>query len=87
MIVSSQPVAGVAIADRRREEDEAEGEHEEIQHRAAPLRIHARRASGLRLPALPLMCINHVLKDACFKLAVMWHFAAYEFETVSTTEI
>ena len=39
MVAPSQPVAGVAIADRRREEDEAEGQHGEIQHRAAPLRF------------------------------------------------
>jgi len=32
MALSSQPFAGISIADARREEAEAEGQHDDIQH-------------------------------------------------------
>jgi hypothetical protein len=36
MAVSSQPFAGVGVADRESEEAEAEGQHQNVQHGIAP---------------------------------------------------
>src|ERR1700675_2887560 len=36
MALPSQPVAGVDVADRQREKAQADGEHDDVQHFAAP---------------------------------------------------
>src|ERR1700675_615350 len=41
MALSSQPVAGVDVADRQREKGQADGEHDDVQHFAAPCPMQA----------------------------------------------
>jgi hypothetical protein len=49
MEASSEPIAGDGVADRQREEDEREGEHENVQHVEAP---SDKRFSGVQWMAL-----------------------------------
>ena len=39
MVVLLEPVAGVAVANRQREEDQTHGQHDDVEHRLLPFKF------------------------------------------------